>query len=1248
MIDAAAIAAPPVFAHSGAPTPKSADAPRIVQVETFYQPYLDGFYAARPELAAAPHAAQINALIGDGFSALHNIAPYLEPLGWDAHFIVANCAQAQRAWLRDHQVSFPPGTQVGFAEALRAQIDALDPDVLYFSDATSFGADFVRSLRRRPRLVVAWHAAPIPPGVDWSEVDLFLSGLSAMRTAAGLLGARSAERYMPGAPEWLPSKAGDADEAVDFLFTGSYTSVQHARRNALLEALADHARACGASCALHMTTPAAALPPSLAGFRRDAAFGVDMQRLLTTGRIVFDARSDMTGAGPDGALYDVAGRETANMRLFEATAAGSFLLTERWNNVGDYFTPGVEVETFAGAAELLEKARYYLSRPDERRAIAAAGRRRCMEEHGMRKRAPLFDALIRRRLPNKPQVAVNKPSVRRYCTYFDGDYAPRGLAMIDSVRRFTPDARFTVLCLDDRARRIVADRRPDVRIVALEELEAFDPQLAAVKQSRSRFEYYFTCTPCLPRFALHLDPDADSITYLDADLFFYRSPEEVFAMIGAASIAVAPHRFTPALAPGRIAYGRYNVGWVTWRNDAVGRRCLEEYRADCLEWCFDRLEGDRFADQKYLDAWPKRYGGAVRELTSKGVNLALWNVDDCTLSRRDDVIYADDDPLIFVHFHGVKHVGPVQWDVRFREYGVVRNHPFLLDELYRPYLTLLQRAFDELAAGYGLTVPGDPRQQARAESVAAAAGAQAGTASPAPAPPSAVPSPAVPSLPAPAPASGVVRYQVIDRETAARLAAGDGWNFDDVAARQDAAFAELLAALNAGKPRLDFQVAAAAAAATGMVRPSLLEVGCASGYVRHVFDRLVPGGVDYAGVDKSQALIDLARRNHPGVRFDAADAAALPYPDASVDVVFNGVALMHIVDYEAAVVEARRVARRWCVFHTTPVLQRRPTTFLAKEAYGRPVAEVIVNEAELRLLFARNGLAVRKIWESIPYDLSPVLGEPTPTRTFLCEVVDPVDPARPALLNVGCGVHFHTDWANIDVQPRAAAVMGFDARNPLPYPDACFDMVYHSHVLEHLPRAAAPGFIADCRRTLKPGGVLRIAVPDLEGAAREYLRQMEAADAGDAAAAARYDWILLELIDQIGRHRSGGDMKAYLSADPLPAEDYVLSRVGEEARGLIAGLRAQRRALGGAEPPAEPEPSDEAVGRFRRSGETHLWMYDRYSLRRLLEDSGMTGCRVVAATESALPAFAGYGLDALPDGAPRKPDSLFMEARKPA
>ncbi len=66
-------------------------------------------------------------------------------------------------------------------------------------------------------------------------------------------------------------------------------------------------------------------------------------------------------------------------RTFQIPALGAFLLHERNELVMQYFKEGVEAEFFDSEDELLEKCRHYLARPDERRRIAAAGRRRCIE-----------------------------------------------------------------------------------------------------------------------------------------------------------------------------------------------------------------------------------------------------------------------------------------------------------------------------------------------------------------------------------------------------------------------------------------------------------------------------------------------------------------------------------------------------------------------------------------------------------------------------------------------------------------------------------------------------------------------------------------------------------------------------------------------------------------------------------------------------------------------------------------------------
>jgi ubiquinone/menaquinone biosynthesis C-methylase UbiE len=229
-------------------------------------------------------------------------------------------------------------------------------------------------------------------------------------------------------------------------------------------------------------------------------------------------------------------------------------------------------------------------------------------------------------------------------------------------------------------------------------------------------------------------------------------------------------------------------------------------------------------------------------------------------------------------------------------------------------------------------------------------------------------------------------YEILTAEQAAAPGDGDGWHAPSVAAWQDRAYRDLLAEMHAGRPRNDLQVAADAVRHTGLADPAVLEVGCGSGYYSEVLGHLLGHPIRYTGLDYSPAMIDLARTRYPAQAFVVGDAAALPFADGTFDVVINGAALMHMLRYREAVAESRRVSRGWCVLHTVPVLARRPTTYLRKRAYGQPTVEVIFNEEELRGLFRANGLVVRREFDSVPYDLAPVLGEPTASRTYLCQL----------------------------------------------------------------------------------------------------------------------------------------------------------------------------------------------------------------------------------------------------------------------
>ncbi|HEV7879908.1 class I SAM-dependent methyltransferase [Bradyrhizobium sp.] len=231
-------------------------------------------------------------------------------------------------------------------------------------------------------------------------------------------------------------------------------------------------------------------------------------------------------------------------------------------------------------------------------------------------------------------------------------------------------------------------------------------------------------------------------------------------------------------------------------------------------------------------------------------------------------------------------------------------------------------------------------------------------------------------------------YRVLSGLEEARglTASSGGWLAARTVARQERAYQGLIAAMKRGEPRLDFKVAAEAVAATGLAHPRLLEVGCGGGYYADVFATLLPGSVRYTGIDYSDAMIARARARSPSTAFEVADATKLPYADGAFDIVFNGVSLMHIIGYQAAIRETARVAAGYCVFHTVPVFHDHPTTFLRKYAYGAPVVEVVFSKQELMQLCRDAGLRLEREWPSIPYDVSEATGHQSTTETYLFSV----------------------------------------------------------------------------------------------------------------------------------------------------------------------------------------------------------------------------------------------------------------------
>jgi SAM-dependent methyltransferase len=239
------------------------------------------------------------------------------------------------------------------------------------------------------------------------------------------------------------------------------------------------------------------------------------------------------------------------------------------------------------------------------------------------------------------------------------------------------------------------------------------------------------------------------------------------------------------------------------------------------------------------------------------------------------------------------------------------------------------------------------------------------------------------------------------------------------------------------------------------------------------------------------------------------------------------------------------------------------------------------------------------------------------------------------IVNLGCGARTSSECINVDFSPYlrlkssrvlrilarpwlsearlrslnqiSGEVICHDLRNGIPFGDCSVDVVYHSHFLEHLPRAAIEGFLAEVGRVLRPGGVQRIVVPDLEALVRSYLASLEASRRS-AYARSEHDRHIGGLYEQVVREEPVGT-----------------SRQPRWRRLSESVLR------GGA----------------RNQGENHRWMYDEMNLKYLLEAAGFRGIRSRDCHSSVIEGWSRTMLDVDTSGREYRKGSLYMEAMRP-
>lgn len=289
--------------------------------------------------------------------------------------------------------------------------------------------------------------------------------------------------------------------------------------------------------------------------------------------------------------------------------------------------------------------------------------------------------------------------IEHYVTLFDRNFLPMGLCLHESLTQHAGPFHLWIVCMDGLVyRQLTLLKLNHVTLIPLLEIE--DERLKEVKPGRSPGEYCWTITPFSPDAVFGLDPEVQRVTYLDADLFFFRSPKPFFEEFERSGkhVLITEHAYAPEYAYRAAESGRFCVQFMTFRRTTEARVIMKWWQDRCVEWCFARSEEGKFGDQKYLDVWPEVFLQQVHILTQTKSTLAPWNVRYVLQDSGQPEF-----PIIY-HFHALRIISNCEIKL-YDGYKVGKSAL----AFYNEYINVLKVKISIMAT-YGIPVPVIPEK----------------------------------------------------------------------------------------------------------------------------------------------------------------------------------------------------------------------------------------------------------------------------------------------------------------------------------------------------------------------------------------------------------------------------------------------------------------------------------------------------------------------------------------------------------
>ncbi len=281
------------------------------------------------------------------------------------------------------------------------------------------------------------------------------------------------------------------------------------------------------------------------------------------------------------------------------------------------------------------------------------------------------------------------------CSIVSNDYVTRAMALYNSIKRFHKNFHIWFCAMDDEA--YVSLKRvckKNVTILKLSDIE--DEQISNIKASRSVKELCWSIKAWLLDYII-VNYKVKKILYCDSDIYFFSPLKDVYDEWGTYSFLMCTQR-APAELEHRCGY--YQAGLIGIKNDGYGKKILDWWKYQCLNWCYDSYDelGFKWGDQKYLEQIPSQFEN-IKVVTNIGINAAPWNLILNNLGYRVNIInnklFINKEKLCVYHFGSIKINNHSSFEIWHESIDNVDKK--VMNLIYKPYFLELMRNQRELS-----------------------------------------------------------------------------------------------------------------------------------------------------------------------------------------------------------------------------------------------------------------------------------------------------------------------------------------------------------------------------------------------------------------------------------------------------------------------------------------------------------------------------------------------------------------------